>query len=203
MSEEYDVIHNPFNPLDGASFTAGSGPRLLMRPTGDCARFSLRIAGAHLDKAVEAYGQDIPPKIGGMSSAAQMTALCLGPDEWFLMAPESEREGIATRFARISERAIHSLVDVGHRTVGIDVSGPAAALVLNSGCPLDLDNFPIGGCARTILDKAEIILMRLEREHYRLEIVRSFAEFVWNFLSVAGREFDADTGPLDQTGASR
>lgn len=201
MSEE--VIHTPFNPLDGAAFTAGSGPRLLMRPSRDCARFSLRIAEAHLEKAVEAFGQDIPADIGKMSSAAQRTALCLGPDEWFLTAPESEREGIAARFAEMSERATHSLVDVGHRTVGIDVSGPAAALVLNSGCPLDLDNFPIGGGTRTILDKAEIVLMRFEREHYRLEIVRSFAEFVWNFLSVAGRELDLDSGPLDQTGASR
>ena len=201
MSEE--VIHNPFNPLDGAIFTVGSGPRLLMLPTGDCARFSLRITGAHLDKAVEAFGQDIPADIGGMSSAAQRTALCLGPDEWFLTAPESEREAIATRFARIGEQITHSLVDVGHRTVGIDVSGPAAALVLNSGCPLDLDKFTIGGCARTILDKAEIVLMRFEREHYRLEIVRSFAEFVWNFLSVAGREFDDVSSPLDQADASR
>ncbi len=193
MSEEFDVIHNPFNPLDGAVFTAGSGPKLLMRPTGDCARLSLRISKDHLAKAVEAFRQDIPSKIGEMSSTAGKTALCLGPDEWLLLAPESEREGIATRFAEISEQTTHSLVDVGHRTVGIDVSGPAAALVLNSGCPLDLDNLPIGGCARTILDKAEIVLMRLEREHYRLEIVRSFAEFVWNFLSIAGREFDAES----------
>ncbi len=174
-----------------------------MGPTDDCARFSLRIAGAHLEMAVEAFGQDIPADIGGMSSAARMTALCLGPDEWLLTAPLSEGEGIAARFAGIRDQVLHSLVDVGHRTVGIDVSGPAAAMVLNSGCPLDLDNFPIGGGTRTILDKAEIILMRLERDHYRLEIVRSFAEFVWNFLSAAGREFDADAGPLDQTGASR
>ena len=190
MSEQFDVIHNPSSPLDGAVLAAGSGPELLMRPTADCARFSLRVAKAPLAKAAEAFGQEIPSRIGGMSSAAQKTALCLGPDEWLLMAPESERQGIVARFAEMGEQTTHSLVDVGQRTVGIDVSGPAAALVLSSGCPLDLDNLPIGGCARTILDKAEIVLMRFEREHYRLETVRSFAEFVWNFLSIAGREFD-------------
>ncbi len=202
MSEEFDVIHSPSNPLEDAVFTAGPGPRLLLRPTVDCARFSLRIARAHLEKAGEVFGQDIPADIGGMSSTARKTALCLGPDEWLLMAPESEREGIAARFTGLSEHTTHSLVNVGHRTIGIDVSGPAAALALNAGCPLDLDNFPIGGGARTILDKAEIILMRFERERYRLEIVRSFAEFVWNFLSDAGREFDAVAGPPDQTGPS-
>ncbi len=203
MSDEFDVIGRPFNPLDGAVFTSRSGPRLLMRPSGDCARLSLRIAKAHLEKAIEAFGRDIPSRIGGMSSTGEKTALCLGPDEWFLMAPVTERQEIAARFAKLGEHTTHSLVDVGHRTVGIDVSGPLAALALNSGCPLDLDNLPIGGCARTILDKAEIVLMRLEREHYRLEIMRSFAEFVWNFLAIAGGEFEGDSSPLDRTGASR
>ncbi len=197
MSEEIAVVHRPTNPLDGAFLTVGSGRTLIMRPTGDGAQFTLRIAATHLEKAVEAFGQDIPAKIGEMSSNAQKTALCLGPDEWLLMAPEPEREGIATRFTDIGGRTTHSLVDVGHRTVGIDVSGPAAALVLASGCPLDLDNLPIGGCARTVLDKAEIVLMKLEREHYRVEVIRSFAEYAWDLLSVAGRELDVDPGPLE------
>ena len=207
MSEDFDDINNPFNPLEDAVFTAGpqlkSGPTLLMRPTGDCARFSLRIAKTHLEEAAGAFGFDIPSEIGGMSAAAQKIALCLGPDEWFLVAPKSERDEIAARFAEINRQTTHSLVDMGHRTVGIEVSGPAAASVLNAGCPLDLDALPIGGGARTILDKVEIVLMKLEEERYRLEIARSFAEFVWNLLSVAGREFEGDSSPRDQTGISR
>jgi sarcosine oxidase subunit gamma len=66
-------------------------------------------------------------------------------------------------------------------------------LVLNAGCPLELDALPVGGCTRTVLDKAEIILMKLDSERYRLEVVRFFAEFVWNFLSSAGWEFDAES----------
>ena len=193
MSDEFDVIAKPSNPLDDASFSAGPGPMLVMRPVGDCTRLSLRIAGKDLAKAINAFGQDIPSKIGEMSSTPEKTALCLGPDEWLLMAPEDELGEIVAQFAMIDKQIPYSLVDVGHRTVGIDISGPAAALVLNAGCPLDLESLPIGGCTRTILDKAEIILMKLEREHYRLEIVRSFAEFVWNFLSNAAREFDVES----------
>ncbi len=192
MSEHAPSLRGP---LDGADFSAGPGPDVRMRPAGDCARFSLRIAQANLDKAAGAFGFDIPNHIGAMSSGAQRTALCLGPDEWFLMAPVTEEEEIAARFAHLSDT--HSLVDVGHRTLGIDVSGPAAALALAAGCPLDLGAMPIGVGARTILDKAEIVLMKLEREHYRLEIARSFAEFVWNFLSIAGHEFDAVSSPPD------
>lgn len=187
-----EPLDSPSSPLDGANFTAGPGPRLRLRPTPHCARFSLRIAKAHLEKAAGAFGLDIPTEIGGMRSAAEKTAICLGPDEWLLMAPESEGVEIEARFAEIDPRPSLSLVDVGHRTVGIEVSGPAAAWVLSAGCPLDLEALPIGGGTRTILDKAEVVLMRLGVETYRLEIARSFAEFVWSFLSTAGREIDAD-----------
>jgi len=193
MSDEFEIIANPSNPLDGATFSAGPGPMVIMAPVGDCALHALRIANKDLANATKAFGQDIPAKIGEMSSAGEKTALCLGPDEWLLLAPELERAEIAARFAKISEHTTHSLVDVGHRTVGIDVSGPAAALVLNAGCPLDLDAMPAGGCTRTVLDKAEILLMKLEDERYRLEIVRSYAQFVWSFLSSAGHEFDAES----------
>tara|TARA_B100000315_G_C14442139_1_gene525200 strand:+ start:372 stop:968 length:597 start_codon:yes stop_codon:yes gene_type:complete len=195
MAEQFEVIDSPSNPLDGAAFSAGPGPELVMGPAGDCARFSLRLAPGDLAKAAEAFGLDIPPKIGRMSSEADKTALCLGPDEWLLLAPQSEGEGIAARFAAIAGQTTHSLVDVGHRNVGIDVCGPEAALALSSGCPLDLDNMPIGGGARTVLDKAEIIVMRFAKERYRLEIMRSFAAYVWNFLTNAGREFDVEAGP--------
>ncbi len=194
MSDEIDVGANRSNPLDGAAFSAGPGPLLDMAPSEDCSRFALRIARKDLVKASAAFGQDIPANIGKTSLTAEKTALCLGPDEWLLMAREDEGEEIAARFTVISEHTTHSLVDVGHRTVGIDVFGPAAALVLSAGCPLDLDALPIGHCTRTILDKAEIILMKLETEHYRLEVMRSFTEFVWSFLSSAGREFDAESG---------
>ncbi len=193
MTDNIDVVANLSNPLDGTAFSAGPGSMLVMAPIGDCARLSLRIAKKDLAKAIAAFGHDIPAKIGDMASTSQKTALCLGPDEWLLLTPENEGEEIAARFMKLSERTTHSLVDVGHRTVGTDVSGPAAALMLNAGCPLDLDALPIGCCTRTILDKAEVILMKLESEHYRLEIARSFAEFVWRFLSSAGREFDTES----------
>ena len=104
MSDEFDVIANPSNPLDGAAFSAGPGPMLVMAPVGDCARLALRIARKDLAKAVKAFGRDIPARIGEMSSAGEKTALCLGPDEWLLLAGQDEGEEIIARFTEISER---------------------------------------------------------------------------------------------------
>lgn len=188
MSDKLENNLTQSSPLDNAAVSAG--PQLVMAPLSDCARYSLRIAKKHLPKASRAFGHDIPEKIGVMSSKGESSVLCLGPDEWLLLTPEGEGEAIAARFAEIGEQAIHSLVDVGHRSVGIDISGPAAVMVLNAGCPLDLDAMPVGGCTRTVLDKAEIILMKTGKKQYRVEIARSFADYVWTFLTHAGREFD-------------
>ncbi|MHA1566788.1 MAG: sarcosine oxidase subunit gamma [Alphaproteobacteria bacterium] len=185
-----EVIDTPYNPLHGMDYSAGTGPQLRLRPSDDCARFSLRIAPADLVHATDAFTCPIPAKVGEMSSSAGRTALCLGPDEWLLLAPLSAQETIAAHFADIREKASHSLVDVGHRSHAIEVTGPAAAMLLNTGCPLDLDAMPVGRCTRTIIDKVEIILMKLDAEHYRLEVARSFAEYLWTFLTTAGREFN-------------
>ena len=75
-------------------------------------------------------------------------ALWLGPDEWLLLAPQSDGPALAAALERAMEGKPHSLVDVSHRQTGIEISGLDAAATLNAGCPLDLDPdaFPVGMC---------------------------------------------------------
>ena len=86
---------------------------------------------------------------------ASRAALRLGPDEWLLIGPDGDGHPGA-RAGRCS------LVDVGHRNVGLTVSGTLAAEVLSSGVMLDLDvaAFPVGMATRTLFTKAEIVLWR-------------------------------------------
>ncbi|MCF6326715.1 MAG: sarcosine oxidase [Devosiaceae bacterium] len=188
MSEQIETTLNPFNPLDDMNLDAAQGPDLIMRPIENCARFNLRISIEQLKKAAAAFGMDIPDSVGSMSSRAEKYALCLGPDEWLLLAPQKSADEIITRFAKLAKNNSHSLVDVSHRTIGIEISGSLAQLALSAGCPLDLENMQIGRCTRTILDKAEIILMKLEQQRYRLEVIRSFAPYVWSFLEKSGQD---------------
>ncbi|TIM60713.1 MAG: sarcosine oxidase subunit gamma, partial [Mesorhizobium sp.] len=69
----------------------------------------------------------------------------------------------------------------------ISVIGPAAAATINSGCPQDLslDVFPVGAASRTILGKAEIVLLRTATDAFRVECWRSFSDYVFTFLSEA------------------
>jgi sarcosine oxidase subunit gamma len=89
------------------------------------------------------------------------------------------------------EREPHSLVDVSHRQTGLEIGGPRAADILNSGCPLDLDltAFPVGMCTRTVLVKAEIVLWRTAADVFRLEVWRSFTDYVARYIAEVAREY--------------
>ena len=106
----------------------------------------------------------------------EYTSMRLGPDEWLLI---SERVN-ETTFEEISGAfgsQFHSLVDISHRSVAIEVVGDAAAGLLNTNCLRDLDEqaFPAGSASRTLFGKAEIILARPTQEpRFRLECWRSF-----------------------------
>jgi heterotetrameric sarcosine oxidase gamma subunit len=117
------------------------------------------------------------------------TALWLGPDEWLVLAPETE-----TALAQVPLAALGSVVDVSHAYLGIEVVGPRAAWCINAFNALDLDLhvFPAGACARTLLGKAEIILWRAEAELFRIEVARSYAPYVLQCLEEAAREFPSD-----------
>jgi sarcosine oxidase subunit gamma len=120
---------------------------------------------------------------------AARAALWLGPHEWLLLAPEAEGADIPAAFAAAMADRPYSLVDVGHRSLALEISGAEAGPLLNAGCPLDLDigAFPVGMCTRTILGKAQIVLWRTAPDSFTLDVWRSFSAYVWEFLEEARR----------------
>ena len=86
----------------------------------------------------------------------------------------------------------HALVDVSHRQFALQVSGPHAVTILSGACPLDLDlgEFPVGMCTRTVLAKADIVLWRTHETVFHLEAWRSFAGYVTGLL----REIASENG---------
>ena len=142
-----------------------------------------------------AFGVPIPALACRAASAGSRSALWLGPDEWLLLADESEADAVSAALAAALGGLAHSLVDVSHRQIGCELSGPQAAALLNSGCPLDLDvrAFPVDTCTRTMLAKAEIVLWRTGAQTFHLEVWRSFASYVSLFLAEAARGMTLST----------
>ena len=109
-----------------------------------------------------------------------------GPDEW-LVIDEAGKDPLADC---AGVEALHSAVGISHRNVGISVTGPAAAAAVNAGCPQDLSlaAFPVGAASRTILGKVEIVLLRTGEDAFRVECWRSFADYVFTFLTEAAKD---------------
>jgi sarcosine oxidase subunit gamma len=104
------------------------------------------------------------------------TAIKLGPDEWLLLLPADAPAP--------SISGIHALVDVSERSCALDISGPDAATLLQTGCPLDLAEaaFPVGKATRTLFETVEIMLWRTAADRFRAEMWKSFSPWLWNAL---------------------
>ncbi|KQO93898.1 sarcosine oxidase subunit gamma [Methylobacterium sp. Leaf92] len=174
-------------PLGALSRSAPAGSGVSVRPAGAEARFSLRARLAD-GAAPKLAGLALDAPINTVGSDGEVWLARLGPDEWLVGGPEADADLLQGRIHEALAGLPHSLVDVSHRNVGIDVSGRQAAAVLNAGCPLDLSEatFPPGSATRTLLGKSEIVLIRATAAPlYRVECWRSFSTYVHGFLNEA------------------
>ncbi len=175
------------SPLEG--FALPAGPRFTLSEAPAAARFVLCGSEAVRVACGMVFGAEPPSRLGSASESEARAALWLGPDEWLLIAGSADAASIGEVLESVLEGTAHSLVDVSHRQVGLVANGPAAARILNAGCPLDLDlrAFPIGFATRTLFDKVEIVLWRRAEATFHIEVWRSFAPWLVESLAEAGR----------------
>jgi len=161
----------------------------LLHPLPPATRYVLRASAPARAAAEGAFGVGIPTQACRAARDGERAALWLGPDEWLLIAPESQAAALGAALDAALTDLPHSLVDVSHRQTACSVDGREAATLLGAGCPLDLDPsaFPVDMCTRTMLAKAEVVLWRTGAEAFRIEVWRSFAAYVSQFLAEAAR----------------
>lgn len=146
-------------------------------------RLSLRVKPAHRAAVGHALGLDLPARVGARSTAGNTEALCLGPDEWLIVAPEGR--------APVRPAAPHSLVDISDREITLRLSGPAVLDLLAACCPRNVAAMPVGSAARTVFDSATVILWRDGPTDFRMDIWRSFAPHVRSLLAQVRTELAA------------
>jgi sarcosine oxidase, subunit gamma len=160
-------------------------------------RWVLHGRPAALARAVPAWGVELPERACRAAVAGTRASLWLGPDEYLLLelAPGEQIDESQRALASALEQALagtaHALVEVSHRQFALEVSGAHAAAMLNAGCPLDLDlaEFPVGMCTRTVFAKADVVLWRTRADAFHLEVWRSFAGYVAGLFAEIAREF--------------
>jgi len=175
-----DIVLSRKPALAGLSLPSKAGVAAVSDP-GATARFVYRGAPELFPPA---FGIALPTTPMRAQVEGERSALWLGPDEWLLLAPDADGSAVGTALGDALAGQAVSLVDVGHRQVGLVVTGPRAADLINAGCPLDLDPtaFPIGMCTRTVLAKVEIVLWRTADDAFHIEVARSLAPYVVKLL---------------------
>jgi sarcosine oxidase, subunit gamma len=160
----------------------------LVSPMPPISRYVLRGGPEVMTAAGAALGLEISQAACRAVVNGEVASVWLGPDEQLLLGPDGL--DLSATLAGALRELPHSLVDVSHRQTAVAVNGPQATVLLNAGCPLDLDlsAFPVGMCTRTVLAKAEIVLWRTSAEAFHLEVWRSFAPYVTGFLAQVARE---------------
>jgi sarcosine oxidase subunit gamma len=134
-------------------------------------------------------GLHLPVRANTASIDPQRQLLWLGPDEWLLKLRDRQGDAVCAAL-RAALAGVHSaVVDVGHGSTTLSLTGPAAADLLARGCPLDLHPrvFGAGALAQTHVSKASVTLLCLApASHFELTVRRSFADYLVRWLCAAG-----------------
>lgn len=153
-------------------------------------RLSLRARKAALPALGAALGVALPERIGQRASAGGIEAICLGPDEWTILAPAGLVAGLMAASAGVEQP--HSLVDISGREVTLCIDGPCASELLTLGCPGDIATIAVGEGRRTVFDGATVVLWRDAESSFRMDIWNSFAPHLGQLLETGARELAAE-----------
>ena len=158
---------------------------VMLTPLPACERLVVRADTKALAALGKAIGVTLPKKPNTSATSGEIAALWIGPDEWFVTAPQ----GTGLEAKANKAKGLYSIVSVDHRNTGMTVAGPKAVLAINSGCPRDMSlaAFPVDACARTMIGKAEVLLWRTGEDTFRIECWRSFSDYVWKYMVSAIR----------------
>lgn len=150
----------------------------------EMARFSLRIKAKDLTEFKKITGLKLPKNIGQSTSVKTILSFCLGPDEWLVITPISQKNDLSKKLSKASATIVCSVTEVSHRNVGFNISGKKSAELINVGCPQDLslEKFPVSKVTRSVFESASIILFRSEETTFHMECWRSFSPYIRDYF---------------------
>lgn len=137
--------------------------------------------------AVVRNGSDCIVSEDELPAAGGISALCLGPDWWYLTGTAD----IQAILKPVQEAHHISLVDVSSQRTKIEIYGPNAKDVLEHYWEQDLreEHFPIDACSQGVLAKAPLIMWHCCDNCYLLFPRASFAKHLWTALTDAAVEY--------------
>ena len=168
---------------------------IALLPGRRCLRLKSWLPAGSPDTRGSEFAGSKLPSITRTSTAGELRILCVGPDEWLVVADAADKlEFAAGAWSKSSGAESIALVSLSDAMAGVRVQGRAARQVLSKGCGLDFhpDGFPPGRCARTLFAKIAAVVDCVGPEYFDLYVARSYVAWLQNWLADAVTEFLAE-----------
>jgi sarcosine oxidase subunit gamma len=172
--------------------SAASGGELSIRELPFVTQVNLRADpkdASLMQRLAASLGFALLVEPNSVASREDRRALWLGPNEWLVVAPDSQQYALERLLRNGLEGAFGSIVDVSANRTLLEIRGSKARDLLAHGVPIDLDprSFGPGRCAQTLLAKAQVIIERRDSSFF-LYARTSFARYVADWLLDAAAE---------------
>jgi sarcosine oxidase, subunit gamma len=144
-----------------------------------------------MQRLASTLGFPLPVVPNTTTSHSDRRALWLAPDEWLVVGPDGQQEALAQALRNGLNGAFGSIVDVSANRTVLEIGGEKAWDLLAHGVPIDLgaSSFGPGGCAQTLLAKAQVIIERPDDlPACRVYVRSSFASYVGDWLLDAAKD---------------
>jgi len=140
---------------------------------------------SELDHAVRSVlGVALPTRCDTPVHGDACCVFKVGPEQFWVAGPEDAR---VTSLRHAVPGPIGSITSLSHARTRLFIEGPAAREILAKGIALDLhpDVFRCNACALTGLQGTPILLHRAGLDRYELYVLRTFADWIWEWLTDA------------------
>ncbi len=143
-------------------------------------------------RVAAAMGVELPTA-NRVSEATGRRLLWLGPDEWLVVAADTDQQELVTTLTE-AIGVDGCVVDLSANRTGLELTGALARDVLSTCCSLDFHSrvFGPGQCAQTLIQKAGVLIDQRSDDTYLLLVRPSFAAYVaeWLIDGMAGLAAD-------------
>ena len=133
----------------------------------------------------------LPTEANTSTSAEQLTAFWLSPDEWMLISNETVSEENNTYqvedelIKNISKAKLGAVTDVSDQFVMLNIKGSNIFDLFATGSPFNFNEFKNkkGSVVQTILSHIDVIIHLTEINNVNLLVRRSFSEHLCSWMS--------------------
>lgn len=151
-------------------------------------------------------GASLPQRVGGTGRSPDHRIFKVGPERFWTVGPQGP--WIASLEQAVPGE-IGSIVSLSHARTRLFIDGAASRAVLSRGIALDLhpEVFRPDAYALTGLQHTPVLLHRAGQNRYELYVPRTFAAWVWEWLTDAalpfGFEVVGTSAPADEERAGQ